>query len=428
MLHDKAKIYVVAGRGGDGCVGFRREAHVPKGGPDGGDGGRGGDVVLMADPSLKDLASFRHNSRFEAHSGGKGSGSQKHGADGEDIVIPVAVGTVVRDMERDRVYDLCRPKQKVVAVSGGDGGKGNKRFAGPTRQTPRFAELGEPGETTSLSLQLKLLADVALVGKPNAGKSLLLSKISRAQPKVADYPFTTTEPVLGTAERDGRQLVVADIPGLIEGAAEGAGLGHEFLAHIERTRLIVHIVEVLPVDESDPSSNLEAVEDEIRAYDPGLVDLPKIVVLSKCDLMEDEKVDRISENLASKHGSDLEIYPISSVTGAGLEKLKGAIYRLVPEDDEGSLEEQVSEPARYKLYTPAKEHEVVVKSESKGSFRISGNRVESLMNRLDLENQEALDYLEQRLKKMGVIEMLERDGFKSGDEICIGEAAFEFWV
>ncbi len=428
MLHDKAKIYVIGGRGGDGSVSFRREAHVPKGGPDGGNGGRGGDIVLMADPSIKDLASLRHSGRFEAQSGGKGSGSQRHGADGEDRVIPVAVGTVVRDIERDRVHDLFRPKQTVVVASGGVGGKGNKRFAGPTRQTPRFSERGEEGETTSLSLQLKLLADVALVGKPNAGKSLLVSKLTRAQPKVADYPFTTTEPVLGTAEKDGRQLVVADIPGLIEGAATGVGLGHEFLAHIERTRLIVHIVEVLPVDESDPSLNLKAVDDEIRSYDPNLVDLPKIVALSKCDLMDDEKVSRISDNLASKYGSDVEIYPISSVTGAGLEELLGALFRLVPEEDVGPADEKVSEPARYKLYTPAKEHEVVVKSESEGSFRISGKRAESLINRLDLENQEALDYLEQRLKKMGVVEMLERSGFKSGDEICIGDAAFEFWV
>lgn len=428
MLHDKAKIYVEGGRGGDGCVSFRREAHVPKGGPDGGDGGRGGRVVLVSDRSRKDLASFSRLHHFRAANGGNGSGSRRHGADGEDIEIPVSVGTVVTDLERGHVFDMSKPGQKFVVASGGRGGRGNKHFAGPTRQTPRFGERGDTGESTYLSLKLKLLADVALVGKPNAGKSLLLSKISRARPKVADYPFTTTEPVLGVVEKDGRQLVVADIPGLIEGAADGAGLGREFLAHIERTGLLVHVVEVLPLEGSDPSLNFKAVVNEISQYKKSLAELPQVVALSKCDLANQGDIDRISESLTSTPDGAVEVYPISSVTGAGLDRLKWAIFEHMQGDGRQQLPEQADEPASYKLYTPAENREITVSKISPGAFKVSGRGVERLVERFDLENRDALDFLEQRIKKLGVVEMLEREGFKSGNEIVIGDAAFEFWV
>ncbi len=427
MLHDKAKIYVEAGRGGDGCVGFRREANVPKGGPDGGDGGHGGDVVLVADSSLRDLSSFRQSKHFKADDGGNGSGSQRHGADGEVLEIPVAVGTVVTDAESGHIYDMCRSGQKAVVSSGGKGGRGNKQFAGPTRQTPRFAEKGTRGEATALDLQLKLLADVALVGMPNAGKSSLLSRITRAHPKIADYPFTTTEPVLGTVERDGRQLVVADVPGLIKGAAEGVGLGHEFLAHVERTKLLVHVVEVLPVDGSDPKDNFQAVEHEIVSYDPAVAGLQRIVALSKCDLVDDREMKRVSESLATGSENEVSVRATSSATGLGLKQLVDAMFKSVTEGSKGRAPE-VLEPAQYKLYTPAEGRELNVSRESPGVFRIGGKGVEALVERFDLENREALDYLEQKLKRLGVIEMLEREGFKSGDEICIGGAGFELWV
>jgi Obg family GTPase CgtA len=266
MFHDRARIYVRGGDGGNGVVSFRREAHVPKGGPDGGDGGRGGDIVIVADPSLRDLAGFRRGAHFSAKRGGHGQGANKHGATPDLLEIRVPPGTVVEDHDAGDRWDLVEPGQRALVARGGGGGRGNKQFATPTRQSPRFAERGLPGVERTLDLQLRLMADAGLVGLPNAGKSSLLARLTRAQPKVADYPFTTLEPVLGTLERDDRQLVVADIPGLIEGASAGAGLGHEFLAHVERCRLLVHVLDLNPLDGSDPAENFQTVEAELREH------------------------------------------------------------------------------------------------------------------------------------------------------------------
>src|SRR6478672_2704171 len=288
-MHDRARIHVQAGSGGDGALSFRREAHVPKGGPDGGDGGRGGDVVLVCSESLRDLESFRRRSHFKAGRGGHGQGALRHGRDGEPLEIRVPLGTEVTVEADGTRHDLVAAGQRAVIARGGGGGRGNKRFAGPTHQTPRFAERGLPGDETWITLALKLIADVGLVGLPNAGKSSLLARLTRAHPKVADYPFTTLEPVLGTLEGPDRQIVVADIPGLIEGASEGAGLGHEFLAHVERTRLLVHVLDLAPLDGSDPRVNFETVEGELRGYGAGLAELPRMLCLSKADLVTGEE-------------------------------------------------------------------------------------------------------------------------------------------
>ncbi len=285
-VKDRARIHVQAGGGGDGCLSFRREAHVPKGGPDGGDGGRGGDVVLICDDSYRDLEHFRRRSHFKAQRGGHGQGAQRHGADGDELTIPIPPGTEVLVEADGSTHDLVRPGQRAVVAQGGSGGRGNRRFAGPTHQTPRFAERGLGGEESWLTLQLKLLADVGLVGLPNAGKSSLLSRLTRAAPKVADYPFTTLEPVLGTLHADDRQLVIADIPGLIEGASAGVGLGHDFLAHVERTRLLVHVLDLEPLDGSDPVANHAVIERELALHDPRLAGLPRILALSKADLVD----------------------------------------------------------------------------------------------------------------------------------------------
>ena len=297
MLSDKATIEIAAGAGGDGSASFRREAHVPKGGPDGGDGGRGGDVVLVCNASLRDLQSFRHRRHYRAERGGHGEGALRHGRDGEELVVEVPPGTEARMPDGTR-YDLVRPGQRVVVARGGAGGRGNKQFATATRQAPRFAERGLPGDEAVLELQLKLLADVGLAGLPNAGKSSLLAALTRARPKVADYPFTTLEPVLGTVELDERQLVIADIPGLIEGASEGSGLGHDFLAHVERTRLLVHVLDLAPVDGSDPVANHETIERELAAHDPRLAALPRVLVLSKADLVTEAEAETEAEALA----------------------------------------------------------------------------------------------------------------------------------
>jgi GTPase len=322
MFHDRAQLHVEAGRGGDGGLSFRREKYVPKGGPDGGDGGRGGDVVLVADPTLRDLATLRRIKHLRGGRGGSGSGSRKHGADGEDAELRVPVGTQVLDSEERLIADLTSPGTRLVIARGGTGGRGNARFATPTRQTPRFAETGLPGEEADLKLRLKLIVDAALAGLPNAGKSSLLRRISNAKPKVADYPFTTIEPVLGTVEGpDARQLTVADIPGLIEGAADGAGLGHEFLAHLERAQLLLHVIDA---SEEDLVERFHAIDRELAAYGAGLDERPQLVVLNKVDLLTSApELDIHDERI-------VRVIATSTVTGAGIEDLKNALFELCP--------------------------------------------------------------------------------------------------
>src|SRR5256885_3787213 len=304
-MQDRARIHVQAGGGGDGCLSFRREAHVPKGGPDGGDGGRGGDVIVVADESLCDLEAFRRRSHFKAGRAGHGQGALRHGRDGETLEIRVPLGTEVTVEADGTRHDLVAAGQRAVIARGGPGGRGNKRFAGPTHQTPRFAERGLPGDETWITLQLKLLADVGLVGLPNAGKSSLLARLTRARPKVADYPFTTLEPALGTLETDdGRQLVLADIPGLIEGAGAGAGLGHEFLAHVERTSLLVHLVDVAPLDASDPWETFQTVRGELEDYGAALERRPFVVALSKIDLLPPEMAPGLAAEWRRRLGDD----------------------------------------------------------------------------------------------------------------------------
>jgi GTPase len=320
-FHDRTSIHVQAGRGGDGSLHFRREKHVPKGGPDGGDGGPGGDVVLVADPDLRDLSGFRSRRSFRAGTGEPGRGALKHGATGRTVELRVPVGTQVFDADGQLIADLASPGMRVVAARGGLPGRGNKRFASPTRQVPRFAETGLPGEEADLELHLKLLADAALVGLPNAGKSSLLARISNARPKVADYPFTTLAPVLGTVDSpDGRQLTVADVPGLIEGASRGVGLGHEFLAHLERARLLLHVIDA---SEGDADDRWHAIERELAAYGADLEERSQAVVLNKIDLLPDPPFAVVDERI-------VRVFRVSCATGAGIEELRRALFELCP--------------------------------------------------------------------------------------------------
>ena len=323
MFSDRAEIHVRAGRGGDGGLSFRREKYVPKGGPDGGDGGNGGDVVLVADASLRDLSALQQRKRIEGGKGGNGRGARKHGADGHPVVIHVPVGTQVFE-DGAVVADLAHPDARLVVAEGGSGGRGNARFVSSTRQVPRFAEVGMPGDEHDLELHLKLLADAALVGLPNAGKSSLISRLSNARPKVADYPFTTLEPVLGTVEApDGRQLVLADVPGLIEGASEGVGLGHEFLAHLERARMLIHVIDASkPVEEQ-----WRTIDAELGAYGAGLDVRPQIVVLNKIDLLPEPPECDVEDDRV------LAVFEVSCATGAGIAELKRRLFALVPEQE-----------------------------------------------------------------------------------------------
>jgi len=428
-MYDKAKIWVEGGGGGNGSISFRREAHVPRGGPDGGDGGHGGDVVLVCDASKRDLAALKGSKHFRAQRGRHGEGSNRQGARGEDREILVPPGTQATAVDGSRI-DLVAPGQRAAVARGGRGGHGNRRFTTSTRQTPRFAEKGSSGEGGWIELRLKLLADVGLVGLPNAGKSSLLGRLTRAAPKVADYPFTTISPVLGTIEGEERQAVVADIPGLIEGAAEGAGLGHEFLAHVERCAMLVHVVDVAP-QEGEPVVSYETVRHELAAHEAGLERLPELVVLSKRDLLPPGDVEAAVREWRERLGEKvLGVIAVSSATGIGLDELRQRVLTQLPEPASPA---PISEPsyefeAEHRVYRPAGEGGYRVEREDDGGFRVMGRGVELLFERHDIGNEEALGYLEQRLKEMGVLAALDRAGFESGDDVRIGEHEFELHV
>jgi GTP-binding protein len=422
MLTDRAHLEVRAGAGGNGSLSFRREAHVPKGGPDGGDGGRGGDVILRCDDSLRDLQAFRRRAHFRADRGGHGQGKQMHGADGEPLIVAVPPGTQVERWDGTR-YDLMRPGQEVTIARGGSGGRGNTRFKSPTRQTPRLAEKGLPGEEGRVELHLKLLADVGLVGLPNAGKSSLLARLTRAQPKVAAYPFTTLEPVLGTLDADDRQLVIADIPGLIEGASTGAGLGHDFLAHVERTRLLVHVLDLAPLDGSEPVANHAVIERELAEHDARLAKLPRILALSKADLVPPETAQAAAAEWAER--LEVPVVVTSSATGDGLDELRRMLLRSVPVAEplpESAGEDEVAE---FQVFRPAARRAFEVERTGEHEFRVTGAAIDRLIMRHDLENEEALALVEHRLRRMGVISALEAKGFEPGDDVELGGVVFE---
>jgi GTP-binding protein len=366
VFFDRARIRVKGGRGGDGSLSFRREKFVPKGGPDGGDGGNGGDVVLVADEDLRDLGFFHRKSRFEAKRGRHGEGSNRRGADGDDVVLGVPVGTQVLDEDGRLLADLAHPGSRLVAAHGGHGGAGNRRFASPTHQAPRLAELGSVGDEAALELRLKLLADAALLGFPNAGKSSLLRRISNAKPKVADYPFTTIAPVLGTVEAsDGRQLTVADVPGLLEGASEGVGLGDEFLAHLERARLFVHVIDV----QEDAEARFRAIERELAAYGAGLAERPQIVVLNKADLLAEPPGFEVDDARV------LGVVATSAATGAGIAQLKERLFALVPESAPALSGNE--EMADFLVYRPQPAHQRRFRIfRTPGGYRVRGEATE----------------------------------------------------
>jgi GTP-binding protein len=428
-MQDRARIHVIAGGGGDGCLSFRREAHVPKGGPNGGDGGRGGDVVLVCDDSMRDLETFRRKAHFKAGRGGHGQGSLRHGRDGETLHIAVPPGTEAHVEADGTVHDLVRPGQRAVVARGGPGGRGNKRFAGPTHQTPRFAERGLSGDETWITLQLKLLADVGLVGLPNAGKSSLLGRLTRAHPKVADYPFTTLEPALGTLETEDRQLVIADIPGLIEGASAGAGLGHDFLAHVERTRLLVHVLDLAPLDGSDPAENHATVERELQLHNPRLAVLPRLLALSKADLVDADAREAARVEWVARLGDDVPVIVTSSATRLGLDELAAELVRRVPaaETPEDPIVVAIPEEelAEHRVFRPAAPRAYQVAKVGDRVYRVSGRGIERLVARYDLDNADALAYLERRLRGIGVIRALQEEGFEPGDEVEIAGIAFD---
>ena len=449
MFIDKVRIHVKAGDGGAGCMSFRREAHVPKGGPDGGDGGHGGNVVLQADASVSSLIDYRFKHHFRATRGTHGKGSKMHGANGEDLILKVPLGTVVKQYDDDThetgevIADLCHDGERIIVAQGGLGGRGNIHFVTSTRRAPSFAELGEPAQEQWIELEMKLMADAALVGVPSAGKSSLIAKISAARPKIADYPFTTLVPNLGVARSGDFSFVAADIPGLIEGAHEGKGLGHEFLRHIERTALIVHVVDVTGgYEERDPITDYEIINNEIELYADDLAKRPRIVVANKIDAPHTEEniarlIQRVkADSIAAAGGDefaqssiDPKLYCISALTGQGVEQLKAAIATKVHELREILHEEQAQNIQYDHIWEhkrKERDKQFSVKKLSEGIFRVEGTYVERIVIQTDWENEEAIAYLQHRLKRAGIETALEKAGALDGDEIRIVGRSFEY--
>lgn len=422
---DECQINVRGGDGGAGCVAVRREAHVAKGGPDGGDGGKGGDVWLLADRNVASLLAFKDHPHRRAVNGVHGQGKKKHGAAGDDLVVHVPEGTVVLDRDGTVLADLVNEGDRWLAAAGGRGGKGNARFLSNKRRAPMFAEQGEVGEERWLNLELKLMADVALVGFPNVGKSTLISRVSAAKPKIADYPFTTLEPNLGVVRLDdGFEYVVADIPGLIEGASEGRGLGHRFLRHIERARALVLLIDLAGGDEGTtaaaPAEQARVLLDELEAYQPDLVERPRLVVGSRADLVPElAEVAADGRPFTTDDGLELDLC-VSGVTGAGLPRLVGRMADAVREARSAE-----PEPEGFIVHRPLAEG-FRIEREDDGSYRVIGRSAERAVALSDLTNLEALDYAHQRLKKLGVDKALARAGAHEGDIVHIGGLSFEF--
>lgn len=416
MFIDKAHIYVSGGRGGSGSNSFRREKHVPFGGPDGGNGGKGGDVFLVADQHLTTLLDLTYKPHYRAKDGQPGSGCNCYGRCAEDLIMKVPCGTIVRRRgESDIVADLKEDGQRFLAAAGGRGGRGNSSFKTSRNTAPRMYEKGEPGVDIEFDLELKLIADVGLVGFPNAGKSTLLSSISAARPKIADYPFTTLSPNLGVSQYAGKSFVVADIPGLIEGAHTGKGLGDEFLRHIERTRILVHIVDLFGFDEHTAYQNYKTINKELERYSKKLASKKMIVVANKSDLTDSAK--KLAE--LKRHLKGKKIYEISAATGKGIDVLMGAIIKELAKP---VTEEPVEEPVRRYVYEP----DFVVTIAEDGAFAVTGKKIEKLAEMSDFNEDESLRRFQNILKKMGVEKAMKEKGAEVGDLVRIGTLEFEY--
>ena len=428
MFVDQVKINVKAGNGGNGIVAFRREKYVPNGGPAGGDGGRGGDVVLKVDPGLRTLMDFRYRHKFKADSGKNGMNKQMTGRSSQDLVISVPGGTIVRDLTTGRVIgDLTDNGQELVVAKGGRGGRGNMRFASPRNPAPEISENGEPGEEIELQLELKVLADVGLLGFPSVGKSTLLSVVTSAKPKIAEYHFTTLVPNLGMVQLDdGRDFVIADIPGLIEGASQGVGLGFEFLRHVERTRVLLHLVDMSGMTEEDPFTNFRQINEELKKYNPELLERRQIIVPTKMDLPgSDEELKKFEKQVrADERYADFEIFPISSITHNGLEKLVARTADVLEEISQHSLI-ATSDEETEKTYEFSSEKDFTIENID-DVWVIEGEKIEKLFKMTDTTHDESLLRFARQMRGMGIDDELRRLGARNGDSVQILDFVFEF--
>ena len=423
MFTDYVKIVIKSGNGGDGAITFRREKYVAAGGPDGGDGGRGGNIYFRVDPNANTLIDFRYTKKFKAQNGENGSGSNKYGKAGEDLYIDVPIGTIIKDAKTGKVVaDLSKQGQVELVLKGGRGGKGNSHFATATRQVPRFAQAGEEGEEKEVILELKLLADVGLLGFPNVGKSTFLSRVTDARPKIANYHFTTIEPNLGVVKtKNGDSFVIADIPGIIEGASEGIGLGIQFLRHVERTRLLLHVIDVSGIEGRDPVKDYYTINEELKKYSEKLSKKKQIIVANKVDIMQDDTGLKELEKIAQKE--NLEIYKISGVTGEGVSELLdrvSSILKTLPKEEIVEEDEKV-------VYTlEDDENEFTVRKEGE-VFVVEGKAVNRLMGRINIDDNESMYYFQKKLKELGIEEELKKQGIHEGDYVKMLNWTFEWF-
>jgi len=424
MFIDTTKIFVKSGDGGNGAISFRREKYVPLGGPDGGDGGNGGDVILLADPNMTTLLDFTYKRKYKAERGVNGSGAKCYGKNGEDLIIKVPMGTVIRDVDTNKIMvDLSHVGDKFIIARGGKGGKGNAKFATPTRQAPDFAEPGMPGEERYINLELKLLADVGLVGFPNVGKSTLLSVVSKARPKIANYHFTTLSPNLGVVAINGMQsFVMADIPGIIEGAAEGVGLGLQFLRHIERTRILIHIVDISGLEGRDPFEDFLKINEELKKYSVKLWDRPQIIAANKSDMLTDDENFEEFQRKVREFGYD-KVFKISAATNQGVEELMkeaGRLLTTIPVTDIEISEEERFVPEEKKFtYSIRKDGD---------TYFVEGSFVDRLLDSVNVNDPNELRYFHKVLKNKGVLDELKSMGIKDGDFVNLNDFEFEFLI
>ena len=426
MFTDSAKVFIRSGNGGNGHVSFRRELYVPNGGPDGGDGGRGGDIIFEVDDGLNTLVDFRHVRKYAAGNGEEGGKRRCHGADGKDLIVKVPEGTVVKDLETGKVItDMSGENRREVILKGGKGGLGNMHFATATMQVPKYAQPGQPGQELWVQLELKVIADVGLVGFPNVGKSTLLSRVSNARPKIANYHFTTLNPHLGVVNLgDGNSFVMADIPGLIEGASEGAGLGHEFLRHIERTKVLLHVVDAASVEGRDPIADVHAIMDELSAYNPELLKLPQAIAANKLDAVYDEGADLLADLKKEFEPMGIPVFGISAVSGEGVNDLLYYLYGVIKNTDRTP---KIFEKEFEIEYVGDRSLPYTVEKDEDGIYVVEGPRIEKMLGYTNLDSEKGFDFFQKFLKQSGILADLEKAGIQEGDTVRMYGLVFDYY-
>ena len=426
MFADRAKIYIRSGKGGDGHVSFRRELYVPNGGPDGGDGGRGGDVIFQVDTGKNTLVDFRHKTKYKAQDGEEGGKKRCHGKDAKDLILKVPEGTVIREAETNKVIaDMSGENQRQIILKGGKGGLGNMHFATSTMQVPKYAQPGKPAQELWVNLELKVIADVGLVGFPNVGKSTFLSRVTNAQPKIANYHFTTLSPNLGVVDLEGAKgFVIADIPGLIEGASEGVGLGHKFLKHIERTKVIIHMIDAASVEGRDPIADIKAINKELEAYNPDLLKRPQVIAANKIDAIYGD-TNEVIDGIKKEFEPDIKVFPISAVSGKGLKELLFYVRSLLDEfGDEPVVYEQEYDPFEFQ---DNESLPYTVEKVEDGLYSVEGPRIERMLGYTNIDSEKGFMFFQNFMKNNGILEELEELGIEDGDTVKIYGHQFDYY-